>query len=167
MEKEEKIKGFSLNCVELQEYQQNRYPYLMIDHVDEVIPGVSAKGYKNLTLNEWFFPKHFPGEPNMPGALMLESLAQMITIAITTLPGNKGKTTRFLSSNLKFRKQILPGDKMVIETEVLSWKRGILKGKGIAYTNGTIATEAEMVITIPDILEKYTPGKKDCDNFKK
>lgn len=160
MKHEEKAKGFSLNSVELQEYQQNRYPYLMIDYVDEVVPGISAKGYKNLTLNEWFFPPHFPGEPNMPGALMLESLAQMITIAITTLPGNKGKTTRFLSANLKFKKQILPGDKMVLETEVLSWKRGILKGKGVAYTNGTIATEAEMIITIPDILEQYSPRKE-------
>jgi len=159
MESNENLKGFSLNSVELKEYQQNRYPYLMIDHVDEVIPGVSAKGYKNLTLNEWFFPVHFPGEPNMPGALMLESLAQMITIAITTLPGNKGKTTRFLSANLKFKKQILPGDKMVIETEVISWRRGILKGKGYAITNGTIATEAEMVITIPDILDQFSPGK--------
>lgn len=160
MKQDETTIGFSLNSVELQEYQQNRYPYLMIDYVDEVIPGISAKGYKNLTLNEWFFPMHFPGEPNMPGALMLESLAQMITIAITTLPGNKGKTTRFLSANLKFKKQILPGDKMIIETEVLSWKRGILKGKGIIYTNGTIATEAEMIITIPDILDQYSPRKE-------
>ena len=153
--------GFSLNSVELQEFQQNRYPYLMIDYVDEVVPGKSAKGYKNLTLNEWFFPQHFPEEPNMPGALMLESLAQMLTISITTLPGLKGKTTRFLSANLKFKKQILPGDKMVIETEVFSWKRGILKGKGVAYTNGSIATEAEMIITIPDILEKFSPPKKE------
>ena len=71
------MEGFSLNCIELQEYQPNRYPFLMIDHVEEVIPGVSAKGYKNLTLNEWYFPKHFPGAPNMPGALQLEALAQM------------------------------------------------------------------------------------------
>ena len=160
MNKKEIIKGFSLNSVELQEFQQNRYPYLMIDYVDEVIPGISAKGYKNLTLNEWFFPKHFPGEPNMPGALQLESLAQMITIAITTLPGNKGKTTRFLSTTLKFKKQIFPGDKLVIETNVVSWKRGILKGVGVGYTNGTIACEAEMMIAIPDILEQYSPRKK-------
>ncbi len=154
------MEGFSLNSVELQEYQQNRYPYLMIDHVDEVIPGKSAKGYKNLTLNEWFFPQHFPGAPSMPGALQLESLAQMLTIAITTLPENKGKTTLFISASLKFKKQILPGDKLVIETKVISWKRGILKGVGVAYTNGTIACEAEMVITIPDILEQYLPMKE-------
>lgn len=153
------MEGFSLNCIELQEYQQNRYPYLMIDHVDEVIPGKSAKGYKNLTMNEWFFPPHFPDAPNMPGALQLESLAQMITIAITTLPGNKGKTTRFISAALKFKKEIVPGDKLIIETKVLSWSRGLLKGYGAGYTNGEIACEAEMIITIPDILEQYLPGK--------
>ena len=155
------MKGFSLNCVELQEYQQNRYPYLMIDHVDEVIPGKSAKGYKNLTMNEWFFPKHFPDAPNMPGALQLEALAQMLTIAITTLPGNKGKTTRFISTSLKFRKEILPGDKLVIETKVNFWSRGVVKGVGTGYTKGTIACEAEMTITIPDILEQYLPKKRD------
>ena len=140
------MEGFSLNYVELLEYQQNRYPYLMIDYVDEVIPGKSAKGFKNLTNNEWFFPTHFPGEPNMPGALQLESLAQMLTIAITTLPGNKGMTTRFVSNEMKYLKEIVPGDKMVIETEVTFFKRGLIKGKGVAITNGETATEAKMTI---------------------
>ena len=154
------MEGFSLNGIELQEYQQNRYPYLMIDYVDEVIPGKSSKGYKNLTLNEWFFPKHYPDNPNYPGALQIESLAQMLTIAITTLPGNKGKETLFVSVSSKFRKQVFPGDKLVLETKVNSWKRGLLKGEGVGYTEGTIACEAEMVITLPDILEKYLPSKE-------
>ena len=154
------MKGFSLNCVELQEYQPNRYPFLMIDYVDEVIPGVSAKGHKNLTMNEWYFPIHFPGGPNMPGALQLEALAQMLTVAITTLPGNKGKVTHALSHTVRFRKEVMPGEKFVIETEVISWKRGICKGKGVAYTNGEVACEADMLITIPDILEQYLPNKK-------
>ena len=159
MEKETPTKGFSLNCVELQEYQPNRYPFLMIDHVDEVIPGVSARGYKNLTMNEWYFPDHFPGAPNMPGALQLEAMAQMLTVAITTLPGNKGKVIHGLSHTVRFRKEILPGDKLVIETTVTSWRRGIAKGKGIAYTNGEVACEADMMITIPDILDQYLPRK--------
>ena len=91
------MEGFSLNYIELQEYQQNRYPFLMIDHVDEVIPGKSARGYKNLTLNEWFFPVHFPGAPIMPGVLQVESLSQMLIIAITTLPGNKEEVARINS----------------------------------------------------------------------
>jgi endonuclease/exonuclease/phosphatase family metal-dependent hydrolase len=88
------MEPFSLNCVALQEYQPNRYPFLMIDHVDAVLPGKFARGYKHLTLNEWYFPVHFPGGPNMPGALQLEALAQMLTVAITTLPGLKGLEPR-------------------------------------------------------------------------
>ena len=153
------MEGFSLNSIELQEYQQNRYPYLLIDYVNEVIPGKSSKGYKNLTLNEWFFPKHYPANPNYPGALQIESLAQMLTIAITTLPGNKGKETLFVSVFSKFKKEVLPGDKFVLETKVISWKRGLLKGVGIGYTNGTIACEAELIITLPDILKQYLPSK--------
>jgi 3-hydroxyacyl-[acyl-carrier-protein] dehydratase len=154
------MEGFSLNYVELLEYQQNRYPYLMIDFVDEVVPGKFANGYKNLTNNEWFFPSHFPGEPNMPGALQLESLAQMLTIAITTLPGNKGKTTRFVSNEMRYHKEIVPGDKMMIETEVTFFKRGLIKGVGKAFTNGDLATEAKLVIIIPDIFNQYVPNNK-------
>jgi len=151
--------GFSLNCVQLQDYQPNRYPFLMIDHVDWVVPGKSAKGFKNLTLNEWYFPVHFPGGPNMPGALQLEALAQMLTVAITTLPGMQGKVTHALQHTVRFRKEVVPGDKFEIETEVLSWKRGICKGRGVARTNGTIACEADMLITIPEILEQFLPKK--------
>ena len=133
----------------------------MIDHVSEVIPGKKAKGYKNLSLNEWYFPKHFPGAPNMPGALQLEALAQMLTVAITTLPGNKGKIIHALNHTVRFRKEVLPGEIFYIETEVFSWKRGIAKGKGIAYTNGTIACEAEMVLSIPEILNQYLPKREN------
>jgi 3-hydroxyacyl-[acyl-carrier-protein] dehydratase len=154
-------KKFSLNSVELQEYQPNRYPFLMIDYVDEVLPGKYAKGYKNMTMNEWFFPVHFPGGPNMPGALQLEALAQMLTVAITTLPGLKGKVTHALSHTVRFKKEVLPGEKFEIHTEVISWKRGICNGKGFAYTNGEIACEADMLITIPEILEEYLPKKPE------
>ena len=131
----------------------------MIDYVDEVSPGKYAQGYKNLTMNEWFFPVHFPDGPNMPGALQLEALAQMLTVAITTLPGLKGKVTHALSHTVRFKKEVLPGEKFEIHTEVISWRRGICEGKGVAYTNGEIACEADMLITIPEILEEYLPKK--------
>ena len=149
----------NLNAFELQKYQPNRYPFLMIDHVDEIIPGVSAKGYKNLSMNEWYFPKHFPGNPNMPGALQLEALAQMLTVAITALPGMEGKVTHAMQHLVRFRKEVVPGDKFEIETEVISWKRGICKGRGVGYTNGEAACEADMLITIPEILKEYLPKK--------
>ena len=152
-------KKFSLNSVELQNYQPNRYPFLMIDHVDLVVPGVEANVYSNLTNNEWFFPIHFPGHPNVPGALQLEALAQMLTVAITTLPNLKGKVTHALSHVVKFKREILPGEKFVIKTKVKSWSRGICIGSGKGYVNKELACEAEMTITIPEILEKYLPNK--------
>ena len=111
-------------------------------------------------MNGTFPKKHFPNGPNMPGALQLEALAQMLTVAITTLPGNKGMVTHALSHSIRFKKEVLPGDKFIIETEVISWSRGIAKGKGVAHTNEEIACEADMLITIPEILEQYLPKKK-------
>jgi hypothetical protein len=87
----------------------------------------------------------------MPGALQLEALAQMLTVAITTLPGLKGKVTHALQHTVRFRKEVLPGKKFEINAEVISWSRGICKGRGIATVDGEIACEADMLITIPDI----------------
>ncbi|HIF61462.1 MAG TPA: beta-hydroxyacyl-ACP dehydratase [Candidatus Pelagibacter sp.] len=154
------MKTFSLNSVELLEYQPNRHPFLMIDYVTKVKPGVFAEGYKNLTNNEWYFPIHFPNNPNVPGVLQLEALAQMLTVAITTLPGNKGKITHALSHTVRFRKEVLPGQKFVLKTKVDSWKRGICKGYGQGIVDGEIACEATMAITIPEILEQYLPKNK-------
>ena len=154
------IEPFSLNCLELQAYQPNRYPFLMIDHVDEVLPGKYARGYKNLTMNEWYFPVHFPDGPNMPGALQLEALAQMLTVAVTTLHGLKGKVTHALQHTVRFRKEVLPGKKFEIDAQVISWNRGICKGRGIATVDGEVACEADMLITIPEILEQFLPASK-------
>lgn len=153
------MKGFRLSGIELMKYQPNRYPFLMIDVVEEVVPGQSARGYKNLTLNEWYFPKHFPDGPNMPGALQLEALAQMLTVAITTLDGLQGKITHALEHRVRYRKEVVPGDRFDIVTEVISWRRGICKGIGRGLTNGELACEAEMLITIPDILQQYLPKR--------
>lgn len=152
-------KTFSLNCLELQDFQPNRYPFLMVDHVTAVCPGISADGYKNFTNNEWFFPIHFSNRPNVPGALQLEALAQMLTIAITTLPGLKGMATHALSHEVRFKREILPGEKLEIKTLVKSWSRGICVGNGKGFVNGELACEADMTITIPEILEKYLPKK--------
>ena len=148
-----------LTSEELLKYQPNRYPFLMIDVVTDVSPGDYAKGYKNLTMNEWYFPKHFPGNPNMPGALQLEALAQMLTVAITTLDGLEGSVTHALKHTVRFRKEVVPGDRFEIEATVNSWKRGVCRGRAIGYTDGEIACEADMMITIPEILEQYLPQK--------
>jgi 3-hydroxyacyl-[acyl-carrier-protein] dehydratase len=155
--RKQKMVPFSLNSEELKKYQPNRYPFLMIDYVTEVVPGKFANGYKNLTNNEWYFPVHFPGGPNMPGALQLEAMAQMLTVAVTTQEGLKGKVTHALEHTVKFKKEVLPGEQLILKTEIISWRRGICKGLAKGYTNGEIACEAKMLITIPDILEQYLP----------
>ena len=131
----------------------------MIDYVTDVVPGVHAKGYKNLSNNEWYFPVHFPDGPNMPGALQLEAMAQMLTVALTTQEGLEGKVTHALEHKVRFRKEVLPGEQLVIEANIISWRRGICKGKAIGYTNGEVACEADMLITIPDILDQYIPKR--------
>ncbi len=153
------MKIISLNSKQLLEYQPNRPPFLMIDHVTKVKPGEFAEGYKNLSADEWFFPIHFPGNPNMPGALQLEALAQMLTVAITTLPGNKGMVTHAISHEVNFKKEVIPGRKYEIKTKVESWKRGICIGHGQGFTDGELACEAKMTITIPEILRKFLPKK--------
>ena len=154
-----KKKIFSLNSQELLDFQPNRYPFLMIDSVTKVSPGIFAEGFKNFTWNEWFFPIHFKGNPNVPGALQLEALAQMLTVAITTLDGNKGKVTHAISHVVKFKKEVHPGDKFIIKTKVNSWKRGICEGFGQGIVNDIVACEANMTITVPDILDQYLPKK--------
>ena len=159
MDESNKI-SFSLDYVELLRYQPNRYPFLMIDVVTEVSPGNYAKGYKNLTLNEWYFPIHFPGAPNMPGALQLEAMAQMLTVAITTLPNLEGKVTHALSHKVRFRKEVKPGDQLIIETVVKSWHRGVAVGLGKSFVDGILVCEAEMTIAIPEIFEQFLPKAK-------
>jgi 3-hydroxyacyl-[acyl-carrier-protein] dehydratase len=151
--------AFSLSAEELKDYQPNRYPLLMIDIVTEVEPGKYAIGFKNLSNNEWYFPVHFPGGPNMPGALQLEAMAQMLTVAVTTQEGLRGKVTHALEHTVRFKKEVLPGECLKIEAYIDYWRRGICKGHATGYTNGEVACEAKMLITIPEILEQYLPKK--------
>jgi 3-hydroxyacyl-[acyl-carrier-protein] dehydratase len=152
------LSGFSLNSVQLQEYLHSRYPFLMIDHVDEVIPGISARGFKNVTLNEWFFQKG-SSTPRMPETVQIEALEEMLALTVLTIPGNKEMTPRFLSASVKFIDNVLVGDKFIIETTVLSWRRGILNGTAIGSVNGNVVCEAKLMVTIPNILNNYSPPK--------
>jgi 3-hydroxymyristoyl/3-hydroxydecanoyl-(acyl carrier protein) dehydratases len=157
---DDKEKGFSLNGIELQKYQVNRYPLLMVDYVTDVLPGEYAKGYKNITNNEWYFPNHFPGHPNMPGCLQLEAMAQMLTIAITTLPNLEGKAMYAIKHEVRYHKEIFPGDQLILEAEVSSYKRGLCSGNCKGYTNGSLACEANMMIAVPDIFKTFMPKKR-------
>lgn len=157
------IAPFSLDAYELQKYQPNRYPMLMIDYVTEVVPGSYAKGYKNLTNNEWFFPKHFEGHPNMPGCLQLEAMAQMLTVAITTQEGLSGRAMHAVRHQVQFHKEVFPGDRLELTANVISWRHGMCVGKAEGWTNGTKACEAKMWIIIPEIFKSYLPKDREKD----
>lgn len=141
---------------EILEYQQNKPPYLMIDLVEEVIPGKSAKGYKYLDPKEWFFKVHWPSDPNMPGMLQIESLVQMCALSLLTLPGNKGKIVYITSAdNLKFKRKIIPKDRLDIETSVISFNRGVAKCRGIGKVKGDLACSADFNIVLPHVIKEY------------
>ena len=141
---------------EILEYQQNRSPYLMIDFADEVIPGKSAKGYKDLNLDEWFFKVHWPKDPNMPGMLQVEALVQMCALAILTLPNNKGKIVYLVkANNLKFIKKIVPKTKFEINTKILSFKRGMAHCEGLGSIDQEIACKADFTLILPDEIKSY------------
>lgn len=114
---------------DIESYFKNRYPLLMIDVVEEVEPGKYAKGYKNFSNNEWFFPAHFADNPNVPGTILLESMLDMMCMAILTLPECKGKETADIRiNNLLFRNKVVPGQRIDIVANILKWRRGIASG---------------------------------------
>ena len=145
-----------LDKKEIYEYQQNREPYLLIDFATEIVPGKSAKGYKDLNSNEWFFKVHWPNDPNMPGMLQIEALIQMCALSILSLPGNKGKIMYLTAANnLKFIKKIIPNSRLDIETHVKSFKRGIAICEGIGLVKNEIVCKAEFNLILPEEIKKY------------
>ena len=150
-----------LDVYAIQQYQQNRYPLLFIDYVEEAVPGKSAKGHKNFTFNEWFFPAHFEDEPNVPGFVQIEALTQLFLMTFLTLPGNKGKKTGFISiESAKFKKKIIPGDRLDIHAELKFYRRGLAKGSSTGYVKGELACFTELDIAVPDIMNQYIPVAK-------
>ena len=150
-------KVFSLNATEILEYQPNRYPFLLLDRVTEVLPGKYAKGYKNVSHNEWYIPVHFPGDPNMPGCLQVEAMAQLLTVAILTTEGMKGKIVHGYKHSGIFHQEVRPGDRLDMTAEILSFKRGLCNGNVKGYIDGSLACELESIIIIPDIFNQYKP----------
>lgn len=138
-----------LDINEIKKILPHRYPFLLVDRIEEMEPGVKAVGYKNVTVNEPFFQGHFPEYPVMPGVLLIEALAQVGAVAILSLEENKGKLAFFGGiKNAKFRKQVVPGDVVHLETEIIKCKGPMGVGKAIATVDGKMAAEAEISFMI-------------------
>src|SRR5207248_1604630 len=141
-----------MDHIDIQKLLPHRYPFLMLDRVVEVVPGQKLLAYKNVTFNEPFFNGHFPGHPVMPGVLILEALAQGCAILAfksdeSVDPANK-VTYLMAVDNAKFRKPVVPGDRLDLVIEVLKHKGAIWKQKGTAMVNGTKVAEGEFLATV-------------------
>lgn len=127
----------------------HRHPFLLVDRIEELTPGVSAVGYKSVTFDEPFFRGHFPEEPVMPGVLILEALAQTGAVAILSKEENKGKTAYFGGiDHARFRKKVVPGDRLRLECEIIRVKGPVGVGKATATVDGVKAAEAELTFFI-------------------
>lgn len=150
----------NLDPIEIQKYQQNRYPCFFVDCIEEAVPGKYAKGFKNFTFNEWFFPAHFSDEPNVPGFIQIEMLTQVFLMTFLTFPENKGKKTGFVSvDHARFKQKIVPGKRVDIAATLDSYRHGLAKGSAIGTINGEVACQIELTVAVPDVMTAFMPKK--------
>lgn len=141
----------TLNIAEIQKILPHRYPFLMVDRITDYVPGERAAGIKCVSTNEPQFMGHFPGYPVMPGVLMVEAMAQVGAVAMLSLPENKGKLAFFGGiKNARFKRQVIPGDVMEIETEITGVRGPLGTGKGTVRVDGKIACRAEITFALGD-----------------
>lgn len=141
-----------LDINEIMKILPHRYPFLLVDRIVEMEMGKKIVGLKNVTMNEPFFPGHFPGHPVMPGVLIIEAMAQTAAIlAYKSSEDNIGKVTYFVGiDKTKFRKPVLPGDQLQLQLEVTGCRRGIWIFVGKAYVAGKLVAESELKATFAD-----------------
>ncbi|MDY6814560.1 MAG: 3-hydroxyacyl-ACP dehydratase FabZ [Pseudomonadota bacterium] len=134
---------------EILEYLPHRYPFLLVDRVTEIEKGASIKGYKNISFNEPFFQGHFPNNPIMPGVLIIEAMAQLSGLLGFVTVGRKPAegVVQYLagSSKARFKRPVLPGDRLDMEAEFIFGKRGIYKFECRALVDGEIVCTAEIL----------------------
>ncbi len=142
-----------MDIVDIQQLLPHRYPFLLVDRVVEVVPGQKLVALKNVTIHEPFFNGHFPGHPVMPGVLILEALAQATAIlAYKTANMDPTRKVSYLMGvdGARFRKPVVPGDRLQLNIEVLRHKGAIWKTKGTATVDGARVAEGEFLATVVD-----------------
>ena len=138
-----------LNSNQIQEIIPHRYPFLLVDKITELEPGVKAKGIKCVTANEMHFMGHFPQHHVMPGVLIIEAMAQVGAVAILSVEENKGKIAFFGGiKNARFKQQVVPGDVLEMEIEMIKVRGPVGIGAAVAKVNGQIACKAELTFAI-------------------
>lgn len=137
---------------DIQNIIPHRYPFLLVDKIIEMEPGKKAVGIKNVSANEPFFQGHFPGNPIMPGVLIVEALAQVGAAALLSMEENQGKLGVFTGiDKLRFRRQVVPGDQLRLEIEVLKVKGPMGKARAKAAVDQETAVEGELMFALINV----------------
>ncbi|MCM8811474.1 MAG: UDP-3-O-acyl-N-acetylglucosamine deacetylase [Candidatus Omnitrophica bacterium] len=145
----------SLDILAIERILPHRYPFLLVDKVTEIVPDKRASGVKNVTINEQFFTGHFPKRPVMPGVLIIEALAQLSGLLLLNKPENLGKYAYFIAmDNVRFRRTVLPGDTLHLETEVLKLRTKTGQMRTRALVDGKVAAEADLMFALLEGDEK-------------
>lgn len=151
--------GRVIEAEEIQRILPHRYPFLLVDRVIEIDPPTRAVGIKNVTINEPFFQGHFPTYPVMPGVLIVEAMAQVGGVAVLAAEEYKDKLALFAGiDNVRFKRQVKPGDTLRIEVEVQKIRRGLGIGAGTATVNGDLACKGDIMFALVDLPDALKQG---------
>lgn len=146
---------------EIQEYHRHRYPYLLVDTIEELEPGKRVKGSKYFTENEWLFHCSTKENQSVPFTMLVEIMTEVFLMPILTIDDNKGKITNFLSADdVQVFDKVYPGDEMTVEATVSSWRRGIASGVAKGYVDGKLVCTAKLKFVVPDIMNQFKPTVK-------
>ena len=142
----------TFDTMQIMEMIPHRYPFLLVDRITECVPAQYSKGYKNVSFNEPFFQGHFPNNPVMPGVLQIEAMAQTAGAVVIAQDENYADNSRsvlFMGVNeVKFRKQVKPGDQLRMHVEKIKARRNIFVFKAVAMVDDQVASEAELTAMI-------------------
>jgi 3-hydroxyacyl-[acyl-carrier-protein] dehydratase len=140
-----------MDIKEIQKLLPHRYPFLLVDRIIDIEPGIKAVGIKNVTINEEFFQGHFPGHPIMPGVLIIEALAQVAGVLAFRSGISEAKSVYFMSiDKAKFRKPVVPGDQLRLEISILQQRGNVWKFSGNAVVEEKVVAEAEFTAMVTD-----------------
>ncbi|HXQ26519.1 MAG TPA: 3-hydroxyacyl-ACP dehydratase FabZ [Candidatus Acidoferrales bacterium] len=152
----------------IQKILPHRYPFLLIDGIEEMERWKRIVGIKNVTANEHYFQGHFPGKPIMPGVLIIESMAQTAgLLLLQEVPDREKKLLYFVSiDNARFRRPVVPGDQLRLEVKVVALRGGFGKFEGRATVNGELAAEATLMCKMVDLETEQPPASEPAEKAR-